>query len=60
MNKELIELLKDISFIICMFVSLIVLLIFAALLSQCLMFSNAHFSAHIVQSPHFKFSVLCM
>lgn len=33
MNKDLIELLKDISFIICMFVSLIVLLIFAALLS---------------------------
>lgn len=33
MNKELIELLKDILFIICMFVSLIVLLIFAALLS---------------------------
>lgn len=33
MNKELIELLKDISFIIFMFVSLIVLLIFAALLS---------------------------
>lgn len=33
MNKEFIELIKDASFVICMFVSLIVLLIFAALLS---------------------------
>lgn len=33
MNKEIIELIKDVSFVICMFVSLIVLLIFAALLS---------------------------
>lgn len=33
MNKEFIELIKDVSFVICMIVSLIVLLIFAALLS---------------------------
>lgn len=33
MNKEIIELIKDVFFVICMFVSLIVLLIFAALLS---------------------------